>query len=130
MAPSSAWLEQRKTRVLDIDLRAYFDTSGRRTWNSFKDCEASGCCRKMLQPMPALNSTKRIDFVIMMFQQLGERGKAPSSGWQGLTAVLRNVIDIIHNPLFLCSPVLKNAQAEVESIFYRASRVPHLRREF
>jgi hypothetical protein len=29
----------------------------------------------MLQPMPALNSTKRIDFVIMMFQQLGERVK-------------------------------------------------------
>jgi hypothetical protein len=56
--------------------------------------------------------------------------EAPLSGCQGSAAALRNVIDVIHNPLFLCSPVLKNAQAEIESIFYRASRVSHKRREF
>ena len=56
--------------------------------------------------------------------------ETPLSGWQGLTAVLCNVIDVIHDPLFLCSPVLENAQAKIESIFYRASSIPHLRHEF
>jgi len=51
-------------------------------------------------------------------------------GGQGLTAVLCNVISVIHAPLFLCSPVLENAQAKIESIFYRASSIPHLRHEF
>ena len=51
-------------------------------------------------------------------------------GGQGLTAVLCNVIDVIHDPLFLCSAVLQNAQAKIESFFYRASSIPHLRREF
>jgi hypothetical protein len=52
------------------------------------------------------------------------------SGGHGSAAMLCNVIDVIDDPLFLCSPVLENAQAKIESIFYRASSIPHLGHEF